>query len=429
MILRIDKYAVDELDNRLWFYIAEPSLFTTATTFKAQIGDPSAVWFGWVQIISPDGQGWVDSPITGNTILVPKINPSSAYPGLPLYIQDIRDCLKNINLQYSAFNLPNNTGNWNSGANLQIFNFLPLSITSICRSNINNIWGLGYYDLSLYPSTYGYHMGIDFFAIDGAAVYSVGNAGIIVGIGENRVWGATPTQVYYTQRISNASWGAAYVNNSENATWGYTIIVRYDHFYVLYGHIKQIDLSVYVGKQVEAGERLGWMGTVDSPHLHIEARIINGNSQFYAVPSNPFITPMSTKTQFPNKFGVLKLDGNSPANVYDISQLFQASTSAYKSDFGEERENITGLGPSVQHGSIINFNSCQRTYLGPQSNNATPLLTSTEGIRGFQMPNPRAAADDPLFTATVPSFYPTWTPTANFSVPVPVQPQAVHKSR
>ena len=174
-----------------------------------------------------------------------------------------------------------------------------------------------------------------------------------------------------------------------------------------------------MGQQVNTGTSLGIIGTVGSSHLHIEIRTLDprnarssgslsGNS-----PVLPFqaVDGTATPTFAPNKYGILQIGLNPPPSVYDIMQFFQNPVSAYQDEGSSTLTTVSGLGINVREGSNVQFGtSCTRPVRGPGTNNATPLATTTQGIRGFNY-NSRGLPNDPAVTATPPSIYPTFTPT------------------
>jgi len=428
--IRVDKYAVDEIQNRLWFYIADPATYTAATPITPVYGDPKALWYGWVQVVLPKGPGFVQNPITGKTILVPRDTIDVPYSsGLPLSLRDINQCLENSSFVNGSVILPDlSQVPWNTNGSSTPFTFLPISLDNICATN-HGIAALGLYNKVLYANLNGFHNGVDFFGPEDSAVYSVGSQGIIVGIGEGKSYLTdTPTPVWKPYR-SDDSWGADYVYDTQTLKdiWGYSIIVRYQHFFVLYGHIKHLAQNVYVGAQVDAGTLLGSIGQAESsasPHLHIEARTIPSDTYNLPVPTpnnngyqqgleNPFVTPPPTATGVPNKFGLLHLYNNSPNHYFDITQMFQDPTSAYQSDNSSIITSVTGLGASVAIGSKLTFGGCVKTYYITADQTPVVQPVATWGVRGFRVAGGGEGVQDPrqfVYTATPPSIYPTVTP-------------------
>jgi len=228
--LRIDSYAADEIENVLWLHVANPAEYSEPTpTF--QFGDPTSSWYGWVKVISPNGLGAVENPVTHSPILVPIRNSRAGYNALQLSMSDIQSCINNIAATYAPKVLPilPNVAWQGSGSIVNSFTFFPLAVNRVCDASSNKeIWGLEYYNADLYGNTGGYHIGVDFFAPDGSTVYSIANNGIVVGIGESKAW-STPTdpnKQTYSVQVSDGSWGAAYVENSQTDTWGYSVMDR-----------------------------------------------------------------------------------------------------------------------------------------------------------------------------------------------------------
>ena len=91
------------------------------------------------------------------------------------------------------------------------------------------------------------HLGIDVWADAGIPVYAAGE-GVI----------------------------HSFANNNNMLDYGYTIIVRYPEYFVLYGHLSKSSLeSLFVGKPVKRGEQIATLGTMKEnggwvPHLHIQ---------------------------------------------------------------------------------------------------------------------------------------------------------------
>jgi hypothetical protein len=140
-------------------------------------------------------------------------------------------------------------------------------------------------------------------------------------------------QVEVLEFATNAYWGPYTLIDQGNRNLGEfqvaSLVVRYGHLYVLYGHLKTVDPGIYVGKVVNQGDRLGTIGTfTDSdPHLHIELHYWGA-----ATPTNSYTIDVNTSK--PNRWGLLKPRDKSkikstaasyypkPQNYYDFSQFF-----------------------------------------------------------------------------------------------------------
>lgn len=386
IVKRIDAYAVDPLRNTLWFHIAPPENRLTNQMNPAYPHDAVTPWWGWARVISSSGQGF--TVIEGSRfIVVPKQRyPSNAVRGLDVRIEEIENCLRTLPDASNQYILPDLVqASWTNAP----FTFFPISAASMCqwssiglggnfqipgttpvpRSKGVQIFGFALEDQPAYgdlrPS--GYHPGVDFFAFAdrslnnanyparGAAVYSIANKGLVVGIGLGRRI-ATPSNPprYKTQlegHSSSASWGAVTVTDPAEVLT-YNVVIRYGSRYVLYGHIRELDPAIYVGKLVTAGTRLGIIGTFNTPHVHIEVRTfgLDLNSPPEAllvrVPSNPLQTDLNyvrDTNLFGNKYGILALStdrggqgddfGTGMVSLHDFAQLFQGTVYAHAQDF------------------------------------------------------------------------------------------------
>jgi hypothetical protein len=120
-------------------------------------------------------------------------------------------------------------------------------------------------DFGLYPDLNGWHTGFDFFPIEMTPNDNVNvlasAPGIVVGIG-----------VAQTPNVPPATWGAVGHNGM-----GYNIVIRTGKHFVLYGHLREIAPSLYLGARVGPGALLGKLITQtttdgDNTHLHLEVR-------------------------------------------------------------------------------------------------------------------------------------------------------------
>jgi hypothetical protein len=178
---------------------------------------------------------------------------------------------------------------------------LPMSLQSLCSSTRAEIHGLGYYVGSGNPySNPASHPGIDIFSPVGGDTYSIADSGLIVGIG-----------VEGMNTRSAGNWGATTIQEGI----GYSVIVRYGHLYVLYGHLLQVDQRIYAGKKVMRGDRLGEIGTFTGaePHLHLEVRSFGAS-----IPTTGTILVRDANNAN-NHYGILANGGSQALNIYDIA--------------------------------------------------------------------------------------------------------------
>jgi len=128
------------------------------------------------------------------------------------------------------------------------FTFYPLSVAQTCDPSLppnnHNIDGLGIPDDR--PDLYGtppYHPGTDFYAPINSRVYSIAPKGLVVGIGVGNPDGLIlgVDSAWY--------WGSAILDDQR----GYSVIVRYGHLYVLYGHLHSIEDTIFVGAPLMPG--------------------------------------------------------------------------------------------------------------------------------------------------------------------------------
>ena len=141
----------------------------------------------------------------------------------------------------------------------------PLEVIDTARPNQV---GFGIYNAAAYsqfPSNS--HPGFDFFSANsGVNVFAVAG-GIVVGIG-------------IAASSAPGSWGALPFN----------VVVRTGGYFLLYGHLESIDLSIYLGARVGPGAVLGKLAyqTVSSTdltnntHLHLEVRTFRPESMNYS---------------------------------------------------------------------------------------------------------------------------------------------------
>lgn len=165
------------------------------------------------------------------------------------------------------------------------FSSLPISVADICAAQRQEIHALGFPEpQEIYPERSpafyprDLHGGVDFFMPTTAGsgnVVSVGD-GIVVGIGVGYVGQVTKFPISESHHV----WGAYETNEAtgpdvedepdEPGEYGYAVIVRYGHLYVLYGHILYLSDDIWVGSHVRPGQFMGVLGTSGERHLHIE---------------------------------------------------------------------------------------------------------------------------------------------------------------
>jgi hypothetical protein len=396
----VDKYSVDVVQNRLWFHLREKEVPSTPVG-----GNPNESWYGWVMIASPSAGGSVKHPKTGDTIRIPLLDNNS----LSIHVQEINICLKNVTFYQEIWTVADlSESSWDVVApNRSPFSFFPVSINNLCSIPLNNerLWGFGYQS-SKYKTTQGYHMGVDFPAPPGSRVYSIANGGVVVGISQGK-----PDLL--EGRYSQGNWGGSYVTSGSSNDWGYGIIIRYGIYFVLYGHISQVNPDIYVGKLVKERDILGDIGLESNggfPHLHIEVRFIDTNElknkQYYEIiPTQPFLSD-STPSVY-NKFGILSIGRNAPLDWYDVTQFFPSNVLAFRSDSSLDTTTVHGLGMTLEFGQQIDFGGqpgqCKRIYSG------SPVPRLANGIRGFRNVGNQSPATLPD-VSTPPSYYPTLTP-------------------
>lgn len=286
------------------------------------------------------------------------------------------------------------------GAPLTPFNTIPVSDAKFCqgfeRNGTHVIDGLGFSTLPNAEDLYnGLHPGVDFYAPVDSVVYSIGN-GRIVAIGKD--FRLSQRNITYT---SSGNWGGSDLASTYNSgRGGYNVVIRYGQFYVLYGHLKELDLDIYVGKAVSAGTLLGKLATSSDPnaepHTHVELRLLNGTvtESGTSVSGSQLIEDRNTNY---NSWGILKLGGSQPTNVIDVTQFFDPTGSqVLVSDAQSTRTGpIAGLGTIV---TPVGNNVGQVTITGltcpPVVYNtlATGLQTTpTSTYRGFQIGTGSAA--------------------------------------
>ncbi len=167
-----------------------------------------------------------------------------------------------IATQYAITPHPWNSFNETTG----VFEAWPLDVTQICATTtLKEVHALGFGNNASYPRNT--HHGVDLFVPDvvnpsdppEVSVFSMGPGIVVgVGIGSNTVF-------------SHKIWGGdTQMSDNSVETPGYSVIIRHGHFYVLYGHLKEIDKNIWVGKNVNVETVLGKLGKYFTRHLHVE---------------------------------------------------------------------------------------------------------------------------------------------------------------
>jgi hypothetical protein len=414
--VEVQRYSVDSVANRLWFYIApnSPGLPPTKS-----LSDPSVPWFGWVMVASRNTGGVVAHPETGQNILVPPSGSNDLF----LSKDDILACLRNLSMPAEVKAIADlNAAAWGMVSN---FTFLPVSVGQVCSVNQpSHIWGFGYYikpsqnegTETPYDSTGGYHMGVDIFVPIGSNVYSIRDNGIVVGIGQS-----TPSGI--DGRYSQGNWGAVAIASASTNNHGYNLLIRYGPYIALFGHLMEVNPEIYVGKAISEGEILGKIGKAYQdpsalPHLHLEVRSVAKTDFYQKIWDQPFQGSPNNPNEF-NKFGIFQIGApGNPSDFYDIFQTFNAQISAFETDASSTKTIAYGLGLGLKSSDKVYFgvNTCNKTYRGAEYTGAT-VPKDINGLRGFRSRGNMAAAPFPI-NGTPPSIYPTLTPSPVFFIPV-----------
>lgn len=211
---------------------------------------------------------------------------------------DVSSCL-DVSEKYAIPDI-----NWDryAGENQITFTVWPINPQLLCGDHRDEIHGLGIAEPSGINYPQGLHHGIDLFVPSDRqdiVVQSVDH-GIVVGIG---------IQGTNNQFTSHQPIGAT--ESSEGV--GYSVIVRYGHLYVTYGHLSYIE-DIWVGKEVQLGEALGILGRNNERHLHFEVRSfgVDDLSEYSQNGNNPLsgIIPSGTSPS-----------DTSPPYIYDPIQF------------------------------------------------------------------------------------------------------------
>lgn len=259
----------------------------------------------------------------------------NALGNFKLPLQEILNCISNgvtnATSDYPLGNVP-----WPTQDSVPIFSFLPISLEQLCSSTRTELHGMGYYVGSGNPyNNPDSHPGVDFFAPAGSNVYSIADNGLVVGIG---------VEGFDTRSASR--WGSASVDEGT----GFSVIVRYGHLYVLYGHLLEINETIFVDKQVNKGDILGSLGTFpdSEPHLHLEVR-----SYGASVTSGALVQDSQGDD---NDYGILKLGPEQALNVYDCIQFFDENTQIIQRDnVNDSPLAVIGLGVVITDQDTVSF--------------------------------------------------------------------------
>jgi hypothetical protein len=365
----IDSYAIDPLTRNLWLHAEQGWLKATASDFSSGV------------VLKPVGCYWErDDNYTGADRIIVAGN---ALGNFQLPLQEILNCISNgvtnATSDYPLGNVPWPQTSTVTDSALAMFTHFPMSLTQICQGGIQAfpLYGVGCDTGATYAGAPGEHSGLDIFAPSGSNVYSMADNGLIVGIGIGATNGS------YQQR-SAAYWGAAAVTE----TVGYSVIVRYKHLFILYGHLRALNSEIYVGKQINAGALLGQVGTAINPgavsHTHLEVRSFGAD-----IPTTDPITGLPLQTLVRdtsggyNDSGILANGGQPAVNIYETAQFFAATVIALDSDSGSTTVNVTGLGKVIVDDDKVQFDTTTPpSPCGMPLSNGRPELTYCSGAVG-----------------------------------------------
>lgn len=321
----VNQYAIDPLTRHLWLHSANGWFKVTATDRSSGT------------VLKPQGCSWIeDAAYTSNDrIILPAETSELAMlkASLGQIIACISNGVSNATGDYPLGDVP-----WPAqGSPLPQFTRFPMSVQQICQGTPAEMHSLGVPDDESKYGLPGLHNGTDFFAPSGSDVYAIENNGLVVGIG-----------VEGKNTRSAGNWGATEIQEGT----GYSVIIRYGHLYILYGHLLAVDSRIYVGKRVDIGTRIGEIGTFtgSDPHLHLEIRSF-GES----VGADKLVLDTSGMN---NSYGILKLGGLQALDTYDVMQFFATTSSVAEIDTVDpstQTLSVTGLGLSIVDGNSISF--------------------------------------------------------------------------
>ncbi len=296
--------------------------------------------------------------------------------------------------KYTIPNIP-----WNTFA----FSNWPLDTIELCRTGVRReIHALGIAretgEIDLPQNT---HHAVDLFVQENDApgqsdplvsVLSLGN-GIVVGMGKSNyeTFMDNGVQRYRSkdETYSHAFWGASQNYDGD----GYSVIVRYGHLYVLYGHLREVDANIWVGSLVRSGQRIGDLGDFNERHLHLEVHSWGNNPipdfldgtnppQLTDIPTG--ILPRNTK----DKIGSTRPQQD-PPYVYDFLQLLGYNSGNSQLTAIAQAIATANLvpGPNQGEGNIaLSVTGCTDTIqYQTRMPNVEVVLTSEDGYRGFHI--------------------------------------------
>ncbi len=368
----LDAYFTDNRD-KTWYRVAR---VLDNSTGQPPIGDTNAAE------VEAKGGVWVKGSEWGDE------GPSCGDPDEP------------SSLRYAhEYDIP--TVDWNSFGFFSLTNGIPVTFSSLCNGP-QPIQGLGLEMRAIgypppegigYPRSLGYddgglHHGLDLFVQVRPAIVearSVGSDdGIVVGIGVGGPNGPIEESHALLDEYS--------VDISQGNNW-YSVVVRYGHLYVLYGHLNMIPDTIWVGALVRPGDLIGIVGEQSEgyvKHLHLEVFSYEifppWMDGFGILPYNTANTPV-TKQQLRQAF------------FYDFMQLVDNSTAI------GEVANLTPISSGRfpnQATATLTFAGCSITYHTriPDSHTPPPpidpRMEQNSGYRGFHYNDEGETLPSPL---------------------------------